>query len=307
VRHDGGARPRERDGARAPRQEQRPRAQRGAVPRDSARARPWRRRAAARHLPLHPAGAPHPCGAALAALLDLGRGDGRQRARRGDRQRGRASAAQAAAQARADRHGPAAPGPRARRERARGGGRHHRAARRVRPRRELQPPVAALVRQFLHRRRRARGLRAGDRGPPLGGRAGLRRARHLEHLHDRHAAQRREPRPRRLREGAGLVGRARRARLRRRSHQPRQSRPAGRAVALRALAGAPRARPQAHRRAGDDGQPARPRRRRRGPRRLPSAGPDRSDRLHACRRPQTHGPERRLAGQRPARAAPRTG
>ena len=83
--------------------------------------RPPRGRRRALHLPRHPPGRPHPRRAALPAVLDVGRRDGGQRARRGHRQRGRLHPSAAHEGAGAPRHGPAPAGPGAGRD-GRGGG-----------------------------------------------------------------------------------------------------------------------------------------------------------------------------------------
>ena len=96
-------------------------------------------------------GATHPRGAAGQAVLDLGRGDGGQRARRGHRQRGGVHQGEAREAAGSARHGLAAAGPGAGVHGRGGGGRDHDPAGRVRSGRAGRADARAGLRQQLHR------------------------------------------------------------------------------------------------------------------------------------------------------------
>ena len=125
------------------------------------------------------------CHADQPAVLDVGRRDRRQRARRHDRQRGRVHD-RAVRRQRADRDGHAAARARARSERRGRRRRADRAARAPRPGGRLRPRAAVVhLPQQLPRGRRGGCVRARDRGPALAGRAGQRRRpQHLQRTDD---------------------------------------------------------------------------------------------------------------------------
>ena len=168
VRHAG----RDRSRTDLVRQELRSRSQRGPAPRLAAGARPRRGRDGALHPRRDRPGAAHPRGAAEPAVLDVGRGDRRQPARRGDRQRGGVHAP-ALRGGRADRDGSGAARARARGDGGRGGRDDRRAPRRARPGRRLRPRRSQLhVSQQLPDRGSPRRVRRRDRGAQVAGRGG---------------------------------------------------------------------------------------------------------------------------------------
>ena len=131
------------------------------------------------HLDRHPPGRPHQRRHDLPSLVDVGRRDGRQRARGRDRQRSRLHD-RALRRSGSARHGPAAPGSRAVGQRPRGCVGHGRTARAARAGRGVQLRAAGFhVRQQLSDGRSGRGSGARDGWPPLGDRGGSRRGRSI--------------------------------------------------------------------------------------------------------------------------------
>ena len=139
------------------------------------------------HLDLDPAGRTHPRRAAVAAVVDVGRRDGSQRARRRHRQRGGVHQP-AARRSGAARDGPPTPRPGTRGQRSRSGRRDRRTARTPRPGRTVQPrEPRVLVPQQLSGGGPVRSDRARDRRRPTGrSRTSSGRGRSISNgLHDR--------------------------------------------------------------------------------------------------------------------------